>query len=1235
MRALHLVDSPGALGPLALERNLAIMAGAGAGKTYSLITIGLHLLSGARRDGRQLRPAELCLLTFTDKAAAEMRSRMRERLDALATGEAKRSDEADLRASFAALGRPFPGPELWRRVREDLGSAWIGTFHSLCMQLLRRAPAGFGVDPGFRLLDERESTLLLQDTAERVVLEALERREQEVSDLCRELGFSARGRMPGMVGALRDALVKLREEGLGADQVAITDEQEAHRALSAALERVSEAASRAAALDGARGRFAHCLSACLQALDGIRYETFLHADRFPALRHALRAERTLTNQHGDLGEALKDLKWSALGRERAGKGLLEHYAACRIVPHEAAFRRLVGELQDRHRGELRKRSALDFSELLIRSRDLLRDHPVVRREVQDRMGALLVDEFQDTNRLQLELVALLSEAREGGPRAVPEAGVMDLPLQPAFLCAVGDRKQSIYEFRGADVAVFGQLATLVERNGGRRHYLRTNRRSVPGLIDFFNRFFQSVLVAREGTITPRDYEVLYLPEGDSLEPHRTLRAARPHVERLVYEPQERAPDSRAQDAALVARKVRQLLAPRSGLKVEGADGKLRPAVGKDVAILFRRFTYLEVYRQALARAGIPHRVVRGRGFYAAQEVVDLASLLSVIADPSDALSFAAVLRSPLVALGDAGLYRLVQACGGERLQLKSVRAVERPALVGLSAGELERLDRFLDLHRRLRSERDRLGLRVLLQVALEETEYRVALAGSPFGEQALANVEKLLELAGRWDERAAGDCQRFAAELLALADAEPAEAQADVMDAGDERAVSLLTIHQAKGLEWPVVVVPDLCAGPMPQSRRILFDRALGLGLRPWIDGELEVGRTPRLQQIADELSRREEAEYRRLLYVALTRARDHLVLSGQCKGMKQATWRGYLDRALEADPALRALVADAREGEVPEVRAPAGTQGSLLLDGEERVAAAEARCSRPPPLRPRTAVFPVTQLQNYFLCERRYLYAHVVGLVEFPIHFEVEEEEQPEPLLPGRTRSPNDPRVRGTVAHALLENVDLEAVGDPAALDAQLRRILWELGHEPDTQDSREISAWARGFLATPFAASLRGGRVRVMREVPFALRLEAPGPGPEPEPGGLEVFLKGQIDLLAIDERGGATVIDYKASERHPEGLGPYAFQLDCYALAARRLVGEGAMLRTGIAFLKERDPGPDFREPIAPGALAGTEARLAKAAGELVARSRGMDFRGRDAAYCASIRCGYQYRCHPGHG
>lgn len=1209
--------------PLALDENLAIVAGAGVGKTYSLITICLHLLSGARRSGSPLRPDELCLLTFTDKAAAEMRSRLRERLDALATGEARPADEAELRASFAALGRPFPGPEIWRRVRDDLGSAWIGTFHSLCVLLLRRAPAGFGVDPSFRLLDEREAMMLLRDTAERVVLAALEREEPEVMDLCRELGFAARGRVVGVVGSLCEVLVKLREEGMDAASVPITHPDEARRAFEEALERVRAACAEASALDARLPKFHGVLASCRRALDGMRFDTFLHPDRFPALRSALEEDPRLTRQQNGLGDALKALKWNAVGHEKTHVGLLEHYAACEVVRHEGAFRHLLSGLSDRYREELRKRSALDFSELLISSRDLLRDHPAVRREIQERIHALLVDELQDTNRLQLDLITLLAERREGGPRPLPAAGPLELPLEPAFLCAVGDRKQSIYEFRGADVSVFGRLAALVERNGGRRHVLRTNRRSTPALISFFNRAFRSVLVAKEPDAPAREYEVVYDPSAEDLEPHRTGRASRLPVDRICYEPEARAPESRAQDAELVARKVRQLLSPRSGLKVEGEDGKPRLLVGKDVAILFRRFTYLEAYRQALARVGVAHRVVRGRGFYAAQEVVDLASLLSLIADPSDAISFAAVLRSPLVALSDPSLFRLVHASGGT-LQLKSVRAAGPLDRLGLTASELERLQRFLDLHVRLRSERDRLGLRVLLQVALEETGYRVAQAGTPFGEQALANIDKLLELAARRDAAGTGDCAGFAAELLALADAEPAEAQADVMDAGDERAVSLLTIHQAKGLEWPVVVVPDLAAGPMPQTRRILFDRTLGLGIKPWMEGELDLGRSPRLQRISEELSRREEAEYRRLFYVALTRARDHLVLSGQAKGMRSATWRGFLDRALEADPELRAMVQDVKEKDIPEPKAPPGLQGSLLLDGVDRVEAAEQRCARPPPLRPAAVVHPVTQLQSYFLCERRYLYAHVVGLSEFPIHFEAEE--APEPLVPGRTRSPNDPRARGTLAHALLEKVDLETIGDGARLDAQLRELLWQLGHEPDTADAREIASWARGFLHSPFAASLRDRQDRVRREVPFLLRLSSPGAGPE-----MAVHLKGKIDLLVLDEAGGATVIDYKASERHPQGLSPYAFQLDCYALAARHLLGAGVPVRTGIAFLKEKDPGPDFRAPVSAADLQPLEARLAGAAADLAAASASHDWRGREAAYCASIRCGYQYRCH----
>ena len=218
----------------------------------------------------------------------------------------------------------------------------------------------------------------------------------------------------------------------------------------------------------------------------------------------------------------------------------------------------------------------------------------------------------------------------------------------------------------------------------------------------------------------------------------------------------------------MAKRLKVMLAPGAEPLVEREDKEgLRPVRGGDVAMLFRTFTHLEVYRQALIRHGIPHRVLRGRGFYGAQEVLDLASLLSLLADPEDALAFAAVLRSPLVGLSDASLFRLA---GPEGLSLPAVERGGSSSLEGLPEGERERLERFLTALPSLRGERDRLGVRALLQAAMAVTGYREALAGTPYAEQASANVEKLLALAGRRDERGTGGCVTFARELQRLAE---------------------------------------------------------------------------------------------------------------------------------------------------------------------------------------------------------------------------------------------------------------------------------------------------------------------------------------------------------------------------------------------------------------------------------------------------------------------------------
>jgi ATP-dependent exoDNAse (exonuclease V) beta subunit len=1195
---------------LSLERNLALIAGAGSGKTHSLVTVCLQLLAGARRGGVAVRPPQLFMVTFTDKAAAEMRDRLRRRVQALARNETQ--GEAAVLEAFGGEQRA-PGPLVWRQVADQLGAATVGTLHSLCAQILRQAPLEAGVDPGFQVLEERDAQELIRDAAERLVLDQLQRQQPTTVALCRELGFSG-GQFPtGLVDHLCQVFLKSREQ-VAPGEIAVSDPTGSVSELETAVRRVRELVKNARAFDRpSGGRFGPLLAQCERALDGLSLSNFLEPDRYPALRQVIESQPHLARQRNGAGELLKELKGWVVANGSDHLTLLDYYGGCAVMPFEQGFRALLGELEQRFRAELAKRSCLDFSELLIRTRDVLRDSLAARAETHARMGALLVDEFQDTNRLQFEIVTLLAEKREGGPRHIPpkQDGECSLPLEPGFLCVVGDAKQSIYDFRGADVGVFGRMASKIEREGGRLEFLTANRRSAPGLVSFWNPLFAHLMSARA---EPREYESLYRPEHDDQLASRSTTREMPPVDWLVFEPSESAEQCRLQDARAIAGRIGQLLSPEAAAMVEGEDGAPRPARGGDFAILFRRFTFLEVYRQALSELGIPHRVIRGRGFYGAQEVVDIASLLSLIGTSEDALALAAVLRSPFVALSDVSLFKLGLSCDG-RLSLRGLEHLPSFAELNLPDPELRRLERFLGIYHRLRREMDRLGVRSLLRVALEELGYRVAVAGTPFGEQALANLDKVLDLAERWDAAGKADCQGFAQRMRDLADEDPSEAQADVLDIGDPRAVQLMTIHQAKGLEFPIVVLPDLAAHRNRGGGRVLYDRDLGLSIRPWVGEDSQNTRSPRHRRLGSELMRREDAEYVRLLYVAMTRARDRLILSGQNR-RSAGTWLEMLENASKSHPAIRSSIQRLR---ADEIRVPSKFALPSQPSEQELVEVRQAitRVRRRSRNQSQAVVFPVTHLQDYVFCPRRYLYARHLGLLEFPVVLDTLEKNESQHDAVG-----SDYRQRGTLAHRLLESVELSWVqGADADLRQHLADLLWAQGVEPDGDDGRKILGWVHRFLRTPFAARLaNAGPDRVHRELPFMLRL-----GEHPA-----VYLKGQIDLLFEDEAGGATVIDYKASRRHPRGVEAYRFQLDCYALAARRFVKEGVRIQTGIAFLAEGCPEPEIRH-AQEFDLESFQAELLRSAIALLESTPGLDWAGLPPQECASLGCGYQYRCH----
>jgi ATP-dependent helicase/nuclease subunit A len=1196
---------------LRLEANLALFAGAGAGKTYSLITLCLHVLSGARAGHDPVAPTNLCLLTFTDKAAAEMRQRLRERLDRLASGEATgQSREPELEKSFAALDRPMPSKAFWRGIRDDLGAASIGTFHSVMSQVLRRAPPGNGVNPAFELIEERDARHLFAECVERVVLARLEAGNALVRELVRDFGFGATNPW-GLVNAVVRVSAAIREEGTQVDLIPVQDQDEAREAFLAKIRGLRLMATTLQRTLDTRDTYRTRVDEICRRLSHVTVQNW------PEHREAL--GEAFKNWKRDDVVPLRDA-FRGTGDGASAPGPL--WASWRMAPFDAVVRDLVKEALASYESALDARGALDFTALLVRTRDLLRNASEARRDVHRRFSVVLVDEFQDTNRVQLELVLLLAEKREGAPRPLsrelgegPSNETLDVPLEPAALAVVGDRKQAIYDFRGADVAVFERMAKCIEASGGQRQFLQQSRRSTREVVEFCNSQSQRFLVRGDPNAGGLPFEVEFDPETDALTAVRQDAPPGPALIRLslpdALSESVEAPSVdvlRAAESDALARYLAALVVDPNAQITPRSPKHAPPrrVRGGDVAVLFQRFTQLETYRQALVRHGVRHRIVRGRGFYAAQEVIDLASLLQLIADPSNRIAFAAVLRSPLVGLSDAALVSLALD-GAQVTGLEPKRILLEGAgdLIAFDDAERFRFRRFHEAWLAMFRERDRLGLRQLLRVALESLEYRVSVAAGPFGEQALANLEKLVDLATIRESHGVPLAQ-FASELLELADIEPREAQGEVLDDGDAEAVTLMTVHQAKGLEWSVVVLPELFTTMPPGGERIRFDRDVGLAV-----GQLanEPVASARFLQCKGLKAKRENAQRRRLLYVALTRARDRVVLGLQQSKPPKSSWASWLkfddfwwqqfnDRHAAMDVIIDAL---------PPGRQPAEP---AQLDEATRaeVGALVARVRRQLPSPVRDAVLPVTQLQDFVTCPQRFHLAHQVGLSERPVAFDWVEHSDDEP-------TPGDPRLLGTAAHKLLELTPLDWVGAPKFRE-RLVSLQRTSGIGTDRDD--DVLGWVERFWSSPYGQQLPRVR-KVLRELPFVLRLGD---------GDFALHLRGQIDLLVIDQH--VDVVDYKSTIPSEAGLEPYAFQLACYSLAARRFVDvPGVEVRVGVSYLRHHDPEPRFLERLPDDVE--LERHLVAQARALIQSQASRQWERRPIERCQALSCGYRFRCH----
>jgi ATP-dependent exoDNAse (exonuclease V) beta subunit len=1143
---------------LVLDRNLVISAGAGSGKTHALVTLALGLFAGAGREVA-VDPGRAWIVTFTEKAASELRQRIRERVAALVERPPSAEFEPEL---YAALGgRAAPPARHWRTVSSALPAAPIGTFHSLAARTLRAYAYALRLPVDFEVMDERTSASALESAVDEVMLADLEsgERDRATRTLVHLLGDRHRVRR-----AVLDSSRRLANEGVAPQDLdlgtprptAQADLASACQRLSAALEvlaatRVDRLATASRVLTWEREQIGAC--------DPGRI-----AQWFPAVRRVMDAPRG----RGGWSKAMR----AVVGPLRAAwEDVQAGAAAEREAEAIPALVDLMNRVHGLHAADKRRAGALDFADLMHRLRDSLRDDLELRARVRTGIDVILVDEFQDTNRVQLELLRLLAEERSQVRPVSPGAGggALALPLEPASLAAVGDRKQSIYEFRGAEVGAFTRLLQEAESDSTwRLAVLGRSWRATPPLVSFFNACFGATFGAGDDV----DPWVVRWREDDSQTPVRQVdRTQGGAVTWLRPADDDDAAAWDAENAAGDPERVAAWVA--DGI----AAGQVEPG---EVAVLVRTNARLSAFAQALTRVGVPSVVLGGRGLLAAPEVGDALAAMAVVADPSDASASAAMWGSIVVGLDDDALVHLASA---ERSTLAQVLEYGPPPT--LAPANRERIAEVCARARVLEPLVHTQSPAEVFDAVVEVFGIEAAWAERGPAAQRRANLRRVRELLA---ERSWRSVASAAAALRSRGRFDDHEAPARLprLPPG---AVRLMTIHSAKGLEFPVVVVPDLGRDADESVPTVVYERGLGLSLAT-LDAQGHGVRSPAGQRIVDRLRARRRAESWRLLYVAFTRARDRLVLCGEAPARADAhNWARHL-RSLGT--VLDAHVRDVSVSSwIPDRGSPGETADEADVVSEaddsggrpmQQLSLFDRPVSRPPRRAavetasedqgPRLLTIGVTALQSFERCPRRYWFERVIGL---PVEIEeVSSDGEGASAGPRRTIPRSDAASRalrrlGERIHAAQELVDLSREDIAAAVE--------EVAQRAGVDDPRDVES-LQAFWAVGHGAVIRAAHhqdpLRVHRELLVAATL-ADG----------AVMLRGQLDALVVAEDGGVEVLDYKHSRRR--GAVRYAFQLLTYATLVERVFVDAARIQAFVCWLGGEpasdaiDTGPRVRQ------------------------------------------------------
>ncbi|MCC6153635.1 MAG: UvrD-helicase domain-containing protein, partial [Candidatus Hydrogenedentes bacterium] len=1010
----------------------------------------------------------------------------------------------------------------WRAREREVDLSRISTIHTFCSGILRENALSLGIDPDFVVMIEPQSEVLRSEVVTSTLHQLLDDDEPHARCAAEEYGIHLLEELLHELLAQRGLADRLIRPDTTAEQLAAAWAEQMPIVEDARLRicvRSRKLRYQLRLLDECGG---HCTDPS-DKREQVRVELL-------ALLQQLLREHDAQTMRNIIAQILgrkatpgkAETNWTSERAYELVKDCVNAVKSClksveriefdpglesRAAEVTASVAYVYTQTAEALRKSKAEQNVLDFDDLIVKALEVLRnstenDDSVCARTARG-LRHLLIDEFQDTDSVQYEIAQLLARRRPG-----PD------------LFIVGDAKQSIYYFRGAEVSVFH----AARRDANAPLPMRGNFRTAPPVLQFINSFFTSsdLLAQVESPFNPLDAQRDALsPSGIEflIPPYQTEK---PRIE--IY---------REEEARMIAASLATI--GNGAFNVfDNVTGAPRPSRFGDAAILLRSLSNVHLYERALREAGIPYTLVAGAGFYERQEVIDFRNLLAYLVDPCDELTLTALLRGPIVGLSDNSLVELAGGVGAPRRVLQGFLSN-----VALNDDiQNERLAAARNLIGTLDTELDR-PLAEFIQIAFGAIGLEGVVLRQFMGPQRVGNLRKVAALAETFSGARPPNLRAFVHYLNDMAVREIREGEA-AADADNQHSVTIMTIHKAKGLEFPLVYVADLGrdakGGP---ARNVALHKDIGFVAK--VNGPDGTLTAPALHEgIRDIKNDEEMAEQARILYVAMTRARDHLFLCGAPTKAGGNAWMSVFDEQYN--------VCDKSDGDM------------IHADGWESV----VRRAVPP--RTFAAAPPaahiareISRIQNRIVAVNETPSPRLsVPVTDVLRAMHDARAKTPASAAPANQNTSGISRRRGTLTHAFLERWDFQHAPDDA-LASVLRES--SLDDDETRRFTEDITRCAAQFLASDLGKMIAAAK-RIEREVPFILALD-------------DRIIRGTIDLI-VD---GTTIVDYKTGKPGPNELAGYATQLQLYAAAVRELTGTAV----SGAYLVLLDMPDDFAHAV----------------------------------------------------